>query len=445
MVVLGLAGACSPDDSSQDSVAERPIDRTTAAGEDAGTDPVAAAGTTGTDPTRTGDPTTDPDHGSDGDPSPLDGSTAEAEAVAWSLDDALAADPGCAAPVTGDGLRVGYGADFGDPVDRIGGDTASLLADLVSCSGGVAGGPVEVRVVDVGGSALATRRAVGELLDWGVDAILGPRLAGPGLRMREIVAGRVPIVFATSTDPALDEPTARSFTLAADDAVRATAGARFALNQGWRSAVTFSSPGPYYGYGPSVFATAFEAGGGTLVSNHGYEPGVTADFAAEVEAIGAAGPPEVIFTAMPTDQLIVLRDQIIEEGFESVLLTVEAPALTGGRARGLDGVHYIEQLPTDREGRVAQLDRLLRQTTGSTSSRPTAAARVGDGLAVIVDAYLRSGQGPPPAIADAIAEGATVDGFTGPVNPIEPTARANVVDVLEIVDGIPTLVATIRP
>ncbi len=67
--------------------------------------------------------------------------------------------------------------------------------------------------------------------------------------------------------------------------MQATAAAEWALENGFTRAITFSSPGPYFGYNPEVFTEVFTAGGGEIITDQPYVPVEDTDFSAQVNEI----------------------------------------------------------------------------------------------------------------------------------------------------------------
>ncbi|MCY4664456.1 MAG: hypothetical protein OXC00_07320 [Acidimicrobiaceae bacterium] len=69
------------------------------------------------------------------------------------------------------------------------------------------------------------------------------------------------------------------------DTAQAEAAARFAIDKGWTTAVTFSVPGPYFGYVVEVFTEEYESLGGQVLGDYPLVPGQTTDFSAQVNEI----------------------------------------------------------------------------------------------------------------------------------------------------------------
>lgn len=366
----------------------------------------------------------------------------------WSIEEALVADPDCQDPVDGAPVRIGFAADlgnFGPESDGPEVEAALHLISLINCSGGVAGQSVELQVVDISGSPRVTQLAVRELIDTGVSAIIGPPAADPGLRILQETAGSIPVVFAASTEPALADASQLSFLAAFDDTRAATAAAEFALDQGWRTAVTFSSPGPYFGYNPQVFTEVFQAGGGSVIADFGHVPGETIGFSSEVAEI-AAGAPDVIYAPMFADQISALRRELDAAEVTGEIIAGDSFEATGGYfTDGVDGIYHTTHAFAEPGNRVALLQESFQSVAGDSTENPNFAALFGDALTVILDAYLRSGDGSPPAIGAAIAAGADIEGVTGTLSYDGGAIPAKPVYIHLVADGEPTLAAVIGP
>ena len=141
-------------------------------------------------------------------------------------------------------LKIGFAADLGELgafSDQPGSEAAQVQVDLINAEGGVGGLPVESEVKDVQGDPAATQRAAQELLDDGVNAIIGPPFSNTGAPLLDTVAGKAPVVFMATTDPSLADPSRGAFLTSFSDPVQSSAVAEYVLSQGMDTAVTFSS------------------------------------------------------------------------------------------------------------------------------------------------------------------------------------------------------------
>lgn len=211
-------------------------------------------------------------------------------------------------------LKIGFAADLGELgafSDQPGSEAARVRIDLINAAGGVGGLPVDYVVKDIQGDPAATQRGTQELLDDGVNAIIGPPFGNTGVPLLDTVDGSAPVIYMASTDPQLADPSRGAFLASFSDPVQSAAAAEFALDRGWTTAVTFSSADDVYFSGnPKYFAEAFEEGGGTITRDFSFglaDP----DFSSQVNQLASLDPrPEVLFTAMVMPQTATLLEQM---------------------------------------------------------------------------------------------------------------------------------------
>ncbi len=375
-----------------------------------------------------------------------DGAPADDAVKRWDIDAALAADPNCSSPVTGGAFKIGYAADLseiGGPADRPGSQAARHLADLINCSGGLDGRPVEVIVTDVSGDAATSRSAILDLLAQDVHVLLGPPFPDYGFRVLQVTAGQVAVLFTGSTEPALADSELLSYLVAFNDTQGATVAADYSLLQGWQTAVTFSSPGPYFGYNTLVFEAAFESGGGEVLNDYDFIPLETEDFSEAVAEI-AANPPDVIYSPMFANQMVALSRQLEAAGVETELLQSDAFEATGGYSiPGTDGIIHVTHAFPAEGSRVVRLDESIAAATGVGTASATFAGLAGDAVAVVIAAYFASGESDDPVLlGKAIANVQGVEGITGTLSYNNTGLPEKQIYVHQVVDGEPTLVLT---
>ncbi len=381
----------------------------------------------------------------------------------WSIGEVLAAESDCGSPATGRTIAIGYAADLSDgasAVDRVGADAATELVDMINCSGGVEGRALSLEIVDVSGDPVDARRAVDELLEDGVLAVLGPSSVEVAFRVLEATAGRVPVIFPDATEPALADLSRLSYLVLPDDITAAGAAAEFAIDQGWRSAITFTAPGPYYETHARAFADAYRASGGTVAETFEFTVGETAQTAAAVdfvERLGTAERPEVMYTVMSADQLVEVHNRFVEVGLDLAVLTGSRFEADGGYAEAaLDGVYHLAPTVAEFEAGLAALDESVEAVSESEPASILQASLVGDALSVVIDAYLRAADSPelptpdgaaggshpsPVAVGQAIASGGEIEGVTGTLRYEGRAIPSRSVVVLRVDGGEPVLVA----
>jgi branched-chain amino acid transport system substrate-binding protein len=427
-----LAAACGDDDD-------------TAA--DATTTEAPAADATTTEASADGDATTTAAAG--GDTTATTAGDTGAAAGGFDIDAVLATDlDACEPEPTGEPLRFGFAADLSDLggfADGPASQAAEHFVNLINCAGGVNGTPVELTVQNIEGDPEVTQRAAQDLVDAGVQAILGPPFADFGQPLLQVTQGQVPVLFVASTEPTLPDVASLAFLVAFDDTAQATAAAQFALDQGWQNAVTFSSPGPYFGYNPEVFTEVFEAGGGTVLGDYNFVPIDDVDFSTQVNEIANLDvAPDVVYSAMLAFQAAPLAEQLAAAGVETNFLITDAFEATGGYATdGTEGFYHTTHSFPAEGSRVKALNDSFAAATGAPLENPSFGGLAADAITVVIDAYLRTGATDPAELGAAIAEGSDIEAVTGVISydggatPIKP------VYVHQVVDGAPSLAATI--
>jgi branched-chain amino acid transport system substrate-binding protein len=389
----------------------------------------------------------------DGGDTASEGTSGDGEAVeAVDVDAALDLGTECEEP-SGDPLVIGYAADFselGGYADGPGSEAAQFMADRINCAGGVGGTPVEIVVQDIQGDADVTQRAAQDLLDQGVHAILGPPFSDFGLPLLQVVNGQVPVLFVASTEPVLPDAELNSFLVPFDDPAQATAAAEFSLDEGWETAVTFSSAdAPYFEQNPAVYTEVFEAGGGDVAEDFTYSLEDT-DFSTQVNALAdMAEPPDVIYTAMLMPLIGTLLGQLEGAGLGDVpVIGADAFDATGVIAAGPDaeGVYYTTHgFPGEGTRMLTFLD-AYEEENGEPLETVSFGTLAADAVLIVADAYARAGELDAEAIAEQIkstedleliTESVTYAGTNG--TPIKP------VFIHQIVDGEITLADSFIP
>lgn len=392
--------------------------------------------------------------GDDDDSGDGGGGSGDGEALAGLDVDAILASDGtdCEEP-SGDPLQIGYAADFselGGYADGPGSEAAQFMADRINCAGGVDGTPVEVIVEDIQGDPDVTQRAAQDLLDQGVDAILGPPFSDFGLPLLQVVNGQVPVLFVASTEPVLPDAELNSFLVPFDDVAQSTAAAEFALDEGWETAVTFSSAdAPYFEQNPATFTEVFEEGGGEVLEDYTYSL-EDSDFSTQVNALAdLPEPPDVLYTSMLMPLIGTLLGQLEGAGLGDVeVIGADAFDATGVIAAGADaeGVYYTTHgFPGEGTRMKAFLD-AYEAENGQPLETISFGTLAADAVLIVADAYARAGELDPEAIAEEIkatedleliTETVTYAGTNG--TPEKP------VFIHQIVDGEPTLAGTLTP
>lgn len=349
-------------------------------------------------------------------------------------------------------LKIGFAADLGELgafSDQPGSEAAKVMVDKINAAGGVGGQPVDYVVKDIQGDPAATQRAAQELLDSGVNAIIGPPFASTGAPLLDTVNGTAPIIFMASTDPALADPSRGAFLASFSDPVQSAAIAEFALKKGFTKAVTLSSTDDVYFSGnPEYFTKVFTDGGGSVLGDYAYSL-ADSDFSTQVNEIaGLADKPEVLFTAMVMPQTQVLLEQLKAAGLGDIaVMGVDGFDATVVWSAGdvANGVFFAAHtFPSDKNGVQAFLDEAT--AAGAKIETISFGALAADAVQVLAAATTTA------CSTDAATLISTIDGLENvqvTTGTVSYKGRKGVPDkdvsILTVENGAPTLVETLRP
>ncbi len=191
---------------------------------------------------------------------------------------------------------------IGAILPQTGGATLRQYGDLVrqglDLAFADADSTVELIVVDDGGSAERAAALVRELEGQGVVAILGPLL---GEAVDIAAAARTDAELALLSPTSSQRPRgANSYTLNAGDTEGAAALARYALTRGLPQVALLYPAGAEFRAYVSTFRTTLEQGGGRIVADIAWTPGLTT-FAEPLERLRASGARAVLVAATERD------------------------------------------------------------------------------------------------------------------------------------------------
>jgi branched-chain amino acid transport system substrate-binding protein len=349
-------------------------------------------------------------------------------------------------------LNIGFAADLGELAafsDQPGSEAAKVMVDKINAAGGVGGLPVEYSVKDIQGDPAATQRAAQELLDGGVNAIIGPPFASTGAPLLDTVDGKVPVIAMASTDVSLADPSRGAFLASFSDPVQSSAIAQFALDQGYTTAITFSSADDVYFSGnPEYFTDAFEHGGGTVARDFSFSL-ADADFSTQVNEIATLDPmPEVLFTAMVMPQIQTLLEQLDAADMgEIVVMGVDGfdATVIWSAGAAADGVYFAAHtFPQESNGVQAFLDEAA--AAGANIETISFGALAADAVQILAAAATQACSVDGPTLISTIDGLEDVPVTTGTVT---YSGRNGVPDkdvvILTVEGGAPAFVEALRP
>lgn len=350
-------------------------------------------------------------------------------------------------------LTIGYAADFSDiggPADQPGTNGAQYMVDQINAEGGVCSGTVKLVVKEISQTPpdpVAAKRGVRELLDDGVDVLLGPPFSDYGFPVLDETAGEVPVLFVASTEVSLSNIKRGAFLVSFNDLVQSSAAAEFSLKQGWTNAVTLSSSDiPYLTVNPQGFAEIFTKGGGD-VKDVSFAFGST-DFSSQVNEIAAMDPqPDVIFSAIFQPDAGVFLKQLREAQVESAVFGADGFEATSiWTDPSAEGVYFTSHtFPQEGNGVQAFLDGYAKSGLPKLET-PTFGVLGADAVKLAVAARAANCDGDGKSLVDTLAglENVTVVSGVDTYKDTPGTPRRNVV-ISKVENGTPVVADTFFP
>jgi branched-chain amino acid transport system substrate-binding protein len=353
----------------------------------------------------------------------------------------------------GDTFVIGYAADFSDIGgigDNPGTSGAEYMVKLLNDKGGVCGKQIELKVETISQSPpdpVAAKRGVRELIEAGAEVILGPPFSDYGFPILDETNGELPVLFVTSTEVSLSDPTRGSFLVSFDDLVQSSAAAEFALKQGWTNAVTLSSSDiPYLSVNPAGFTEIFTAGGGT-VKDLTFSLGAT-DFSTQVNEIAAMDPqPDVIYSAFFLPEAGTFLTQLREaqvasavfgaDGFEASFIWTEPAA---------EGVYFTSHTFAQEGNGVEEFLSGHKASELPELETPSFGVLGADAVQLAVAAKAANCDGDPKSLIDTVAnlENVTVVSGVDTYKGTQGTPKRNVV-ISQVVNGAAVVAESFFP
>ena len=212
-------------------------------------------------------------------------------------------------------------ADFGPPLQK----AASLAIKHINQAGGVLGWPVKIIQADSGSSPAVAVGNASWLIDEGVSAIVGPLASGVTLAVAEgvTVPRGVLQLSSASTSPALStlEDADLLFRTVLSDAAQGKVLAALAKEKGYGTASTLYLNNAY-GQGLSeLFASEFQALGGTILATVPHEDWQST-YLPELKTATVGGPDVLAAISYPS-QATVYLDEAIGNGLMCEFLFVD--------------------------------------------------------------------------------------------------------------------------
>jgi branched-chain amino acid transport system substrate-binding protein len=323
----------------------------------------------------------------------------------------------------GDG-KIIVGAALGLVGDAAPGDVPASEAmeyqvDAINKAGGVDGKQIELIIKDMKSDPALGGTVTQELLDAGAQVIIAPAFPGMGAGVVQTAAKEgVPVLSATSTQPEyVVVGGSKAYLVAFGDNVQAAAAAEYALEQGFKTAYTLTSPDlSYTARLPEFFSDAFAHGGGKTIGDGSFTIGQQ-DFAAQVTKIQALDPqPDVIYTGMfPPDTGVFVR-QLRAAGVKAPLYGADGcdqPALIELAGKDANGIVFTTHGYAIPGSAFEEFMKGFTKFQGKAPEAPALAALGGDTIEIVKAAVQAAGSTDPKAIGEALANLKDVPVVTG--------------------------------
>ncbi len=293
-----------------------------------------------------------------------------------------------------------------------------LAVDEINAAGGIGGvTKIELLEKDVRSDPAQTSIAAQELVDAGVSVIVLPGDSDPALAAIGVVSSaEVPAISTVASSPTLPLIGGEyMFSNFPGDNVQAAVSAKWAWDEGYKTAWIVYSPDTQYTTMPLYFKEVFEKLGGTVLGESTNTIGQQ-DFSAIATTIAAQDPqPDVVMTSA------------YEPDFPSMLRALRAAGVSN-QIVGSDGIDSPTTFSLGDVGEGVVFTTAGFATPGSTLEAFDAAfaakygnppesiySAVGYDLIKVIEAAViaAGGSTDPKAIRDAMADLENVQGATG--------------------------------
>jgi branched-chain amino acid transport system substrate-binding protein len=282
-----------------------------------------------------------------------------------------------------------------------------------------------------------------------IVALLGEVASSLSLEAAPICQqNRVPMISPSSTNPKVTEVGDYIFRVCFTDEFQGKLIANFALNtlKAKRVAVMKDVSQAYSVGLRDYFAKAYEAGGGTIVTEKNYSSN-DKDFNAQLTAI-KGDHPEAIFVPGYYTAAGLIVSQARQLGVTVPIFGGdgwEAPELIQLGGDAMEGTYFSTHYSAENQSPVVQ-DFVKKYQARFNGETPDAMAALGyDSAMVLADAMKRAGTTEEPQLRDAIAATKDFEGVTGKTTLDAERNATKPAVIITVKDGKFKYVATINP
>jgi branched-chain amino acid transport system substrate-binding protein len=325
-----------------------------------------------------------------------------------------------------------------------------LAIDDINAAGGVLGKKLKL-ISEDNESKAGESATVAEKLISGdkVVALLGEVASGRSLEAAPICQqNHIPMISPSSTNPKVTQVGDYIFRVCFTDEFQGRLIANFALNtlKAKRLALMKDVALPYSVGLRDYFVKAYEAGGGTIITEKNYSSG-DKDFNAQLTAIKAENPDAVFIPGYYTEAGLIVAQA------RQLGITVpffggdgwEAPELIQLGGDAMTGTYFSTHYSAENQSPMVQ-DFVKKFRARFDGETPDAMAALGyDSAMVLADAIKRAGTTAEPQLRDAIAATKDFEGVTGKTTLNANRDATKPAVIITVKDGKFKYVETINP
>lgn len=357
-----------------------------------------------------------------------------------------------------DTIVIGFGGGLSGSLafyDGLVRNGAQMAVDEINAAGGIAGKyKIDFRIKDVRSEPAEAAAAGRAFVAAGAKVVIAPCDLETAVAFgRPAQQARIPIVAPCASTPALAGAVGDFMVqIYPSDNLQGAALARFAHDQGYRTAYILQSPDTLSAQKlPLYFADAFGKMGGTLAGKTSYAAGQQ-EYGAVIAFIRNASPaPDVIMTAAAEPEFPLFLSQLRDAGVATPVLAGDAVDSPTTLALGsvAEGVVYTSAAYPTPGSALETFDRgYVARFGGDVQAEVTPyAATAYEAIKLIEAAVAKAGSTDGAAIRDALDGIVDFQGITGSRITLAGAHGIALRDVavIRVENGRKTLVKMLRP
>lgn len=339
-------------------------------------------------------------------------------------------------------------------IDNPARDGSLLAVKEINAAGGVLGRPIELVVYDGKSDLTTVTNITKQMIE--EDKVVA--LVGLTDTSFMLAAGQIaqeaerPFLDVGGTAPIITSVGDYIFMVPFGDNVQASAGAEFAIKQGWTSsALLYDSANDYTNFLASYFKDRFTADdlAGQILEESTYQPG-DPEYSSQLTEFQNLNPqPSFLYVAAMPENIGSIVAQARDFGLEQPILggdgydTPLLVELAGDKSHDVYFTNHAGLLGGAPEGEAFVA---AYQAEYNRAPESAFAALGYDGVRLMADAISRAGSTEGPAIRDALQATEGFKGATGDIS-YQPGSRIpqKSVAIIEIIDEQQTLVEVVVP